>query len=174
MSATSSLILIGYRATGKTSVARIVAERLDLPWYDSDVLVTKAAQKSIADIFAQEGEEAFRDIEENVIASMLNSPCVLATGGGAILRAATRQRLRAAGVVVWLTATPDTILARITGDPNSATTRPPLTSLAARDEIETLLKKRNPLYAETAHTTITTDEKSLDDVAEEVWSVTSG
>lgn len=165
----SSLILIGYRGTGKSSVARGVAERCDVEWYDSDTAVHECAGVSIATIFEKYGEGAFRDLEEVVIADLLQMPsCVFATGGGAILRETTRARLRKAGTVVWLTATPATIFERITTDPHSATTRPPLTTLAAVDEITSVLETRRQLYEQTAHVSVATDHKTLDAVIDQV------
>ena len=161
-----SFILIGYRGTGKTTVAQELAERLGLPAFDSDTEIERRAGKSIAEIFAQDGEPAFRDLEESVIAEILARPrpLVLATGGGAILRANTRERFRQSGHVIWLTATPETILHRITSDAASQTMRPNLTTLPMQEEIITVLKQRMPLYAGVAHDTIDTDSKTVDDI----------
>ncbi|MDR2117025.1 MAG: shikimate kinase [Planctomycetaceae bacterium] len=155
------LILIGYRGTGKTTIAQKVSEQLQIPVIDSDWEIEHRAGKSIADIFAQDGESAFRDLEESVIVEILqrndSKQFVLATGGGVVLRPETCYRLKNAGYVVWLTAAPKTILYRIQGDSASATMRPNLTSLTQLDEIVSLLEKRKPLYAETAHEIIETD-----------------
>jgi len=161
-----SLIFIGYRGTGKTTVARKLAERLSIPAFDSDPEIKRRAGKSIADIFAQDGETVFRDWEESVIAEILASPhpLVLATGGGAILRETTRKRLRQSGRVIWLTATPETILYRITSDAASETMRPNLTALPMHEEIVTVLEQRKSLYAETAHAIIDTDCRTIDEI----------
>jgi shikimate kinase len=163
-----TFIFIGYRGTGKTTVAQKVAARLGIPAFDSDSETERRAGKSIADIFAQDGEPVFRDLEESVIVDILSRsmPLVLATGGGAILRASTRKRLRQSGQVIWLTATPEAILRRITADATSQTMRPSLTSLPMREEIITVLKQRKPLYAETAHEIIDTDTKTVDEIVE--------
>ena len=165
-----SLIFIGYRGTGKTTVARQLAERLGISMIDSDVEIERLAGKSIAEIFAQEGESAFRESEESVIAVILArpSPWVLATGGGAILRSRTRERLRQAGRVFWLTATPETILHRITNDAASKTMRPGLTTLPLHEEITVVLEQRRPLYAETAHETISTDFRTTEEIVETI------
>ena len=161
-------ILIGYRGTGKTTIARKLAERLGIPAFDSDDEIERRVGKSVAEIFAQEGESAFRDREESVIAEILNrsTPLVLATGGGAIIREKTRAVLRYAGRVIWLTATPETILQRITNDTASKTMRPNLTALPMQEEIVALLKQRTPLYAETAHEVIDTDSKTADEIVD--------
>ena len=165
-----SLILIGYRGTGKTTVARKLAERLGIPVFDSDPEIERRAGKSIAEIFAQDGEAVFRNWEESVIAEILvcPKPLVLATGGGAILRATTRERLRQSGRVIWLTATPETILRRITSDAASKTMRPNLTSLPMYEEIVTVLEQRKSLYAETAHEIIETDHRTIDEIVDAI------
>ena len=161
-----SFIFIGYRGTGKTTVAQKLADQLEISAFDSDVEIERQAGKNIAEIFAQDGEPAFRDLEEAVIAEILArpTPLALATGGGAILRDNTRKLLRQAGRVIWLTATPETILHRITHDAASKTMRPNLTSLPMRDEIVALLEQRIPLYAETAHEIIATDSLTIDEI----------
>jgi len=163
-----SFIFIGYRGTGKTTVARKLAERLRIVMFDSDAEIERLTGKSIAEIFAQEGEPAFRAREEAAIAEILARPApwVLATGGGAILRSSTRERLRQAGRVVWLTATPETILHRITNDAASKTMRPNLTALPLQEEIIAVLEHRTPLYAETAHATIDTDSRTVEKIVE--------
>ncbi|MCL2004942.1 MAG: AAA family ATPase [Planctomycetaceae bacterium] len=166
--AMQSFIFVGYRGTGKTTVARKLAERLGIPAIDADAEIQRQSGKSIAEIFAQDGEAAFRDTEESVIAEILQStsPLVLATGGGAILRENTRKRLRQSGRVFWLTALPDTILQRITSDVATETMRPNLTSLPMREEIIAILGQRQPLYGEVAHERVDTDCRTADEIVE--------
>jgi len=165
-----SFILIGYRGTGKTTVAAQLANHLKIPMFDSDLEIERRAGKSIAEIFSQDGETAFRDLEESVIAEILDRsiPLVLATGGGAVLRSSTRERLRQSGRVIWLTAPPETILCLITSDSTSPTMRPNLTSLPMREEIVALLEQRKPLYTETAHDIIDTNSKTVDEIAKSI------
>ncbi len=168
-----SVILIGYRATGKSTVAKILGQKLDVPAWDSDMEIERQAGMCIADIFAQNGETAFRDWESKVLADLLDSvdgSVILATGGGAVLRPENRQLLKQAGHVVWLTASPKTILRRLQGDPNSPSTRPNLTNLPAAEEIVALLEKRRPLYEETAHRVIDTETLSPEKIAETIVS----
>ncbi|MDR0338189.1 MAG: shikimate kinase [Planctomycetaceae bacterium] len=168
----NSLILIGYRGTGKTTIARKLSQRLQIPVIDSDTEIEQRSGKKIADIFAQNGETIFRNLEESTIAEILQqnqgNPFILSTGGGAILRPETRCRLKNSGHVVWLTATPETILHRIQDDPESATLRPNLTTWTPFDEIINLLQKRNPLYAETAHEMIETDCFTIDEITDKI------
>ena len=161
-----SFIFIGYRGTGKTTVARKLAEHLGIPAFDSDAEIEYRAGKSIAEIFAQDGESTFRGWEESVIAEILSRPhpLILATGGGAVLRTSTRERLRKSGRVIWLTATPETILHRITSDAASKTMRPSLTPLPMQEEIAAILEQRKLLYAETARDTIDTETQTADEI----------
>jgi shikimate kinase len=170
-----SLILIGYRGTGKTTIARKLADRLGLPSFDSDVEIERQSGRSITEIFAHDGESAFRGMEESVIAEILASASslVLATGGGAVLRSITRERLRQSGQVIWLTASPETILRRITEDAASKTMRPNLTSLPMHEEIVAILEQRKPLYGEIAHETIDTDKQTVDEIVETILQRTA-
>jgi len=168
------LILIGYRATGKTTLARLLAERLNALWYDSDLLIENRAGKSIARIFAEDGEPVFRDWEaEEIEKIVLDSQrtgqrIVLATGGGAILRESTRLFLKKYGFVVWLTASKETIYRRMILDATSTERRPDLTNLPAEEEIAFLLKKRKPFYEETANLSVDTENVSLESLVETI------
>ena len=161
--------LIGYRATGKSTIARLLAEKLNAPWADSDQEIERQAGKSIARIFAEDGEEAFRNFEARVIFDLCQSDeLVLATGGGAILREETREILRASGPVMWLTASPETIAARMNADAATASMRPNLTSLSQLDEIRSVLEFRTPLYQETASLEITTEGYTPEEIVEQL------
>lgn len=141
------IFLIGYRGTGKTTVGRVLAGRLGWAFVDADDRIEAAAGKSIRDIFAAEGEAGFRDREAATLADLCAlRNHVVATGGGVVLRAENRERLRAAGFVAWLTADADTAFARLRGDPTTAARRPDLTPGGGLDEVRTLLAAREPLY----------------------------
>ena len=147
-----NVILIGYRATGKTTLARLLAQKLGWDWIDADVEIERRAGKSIARIFAEDGEPAFRDLEAQVIAELCQRPrLVLAAGGGAPLRPESRRAMRLAGRVVWLKASPETIHARMSADATTPTRRPSLTSKGSMEEILHLLSVREPAYREAAH-----------------------
>lgn len=164
-----NLILIGYRATGKTTLARLLAGRLGWDWIDADVEIERAAGKPIAKIFAEDGEPVFRNIEADLIASLCRRDrLVLATGGGAPLRPESRQAMRQQGHVVWLTAAPETIHARMSGDATTASRRPSLTDRSPTDEIVHLLAVREPAYREASHVTIDTEGKSPETIVEEI------
>jgi shikimate kinase len=163
------IFLIGYRGTGKTSVARELAGRLDYDWVDADDVVEQEAGKSIAAIFADEGEGAFRDWEARVVASLSRKRrTVVALGGGAVLREENRRAICANRPVVWLTASVDTILERVATDSTTASRRPNLTTAGGRAEVEALLAIRNPLYRQCATLVVDTEGKTSAEVAEEI------
>src|SRR5262245_20065648 len=123
-----NLSLIGYRGTGKTTVARLLALQLGWEWVDADVEIQLRAGKSIATIFADDGETAFRDLESLVTVALAGrNRIVIATGGGVVLREENRRRLRLSGKVVWLMAAPQTIMARMAQDSSTGERRPALT-----------------------------------------------
>ncbi len=164
-----NIILIGYRATGKTTLARLLADKLGWEWIDADVEIERRAGKSIARIFAEDGEPAFRDLEAQVTADLCRRErLVLAAGGGAPLRPESRQAMRESGRVVWLTARPETIQARMSGDATTAGRRPSLTDKDALEEIVHLLQKRERVYRETAHHEVDTEGKSPEQLACEI------
>lgn len=163
-----SIILIGYRATGKTTLAKLLAERLGWEWIDADVEIERRAGKSIAAIFAQEGEKAFRDLEAAVVADLGGRErIVVATGGGAPMRPENRNAMRR-GTIVYLTARPETIHRRMTGDATTAARRPSLTEKDPLAEILHLLSIREPIYRELAHWEIDTEGKTPAEIADEI------
>jgi len=163
------LTLIGYRATGKTTLARLLAQRLGWSWIDADVEIERRAGKTIARMFAEDGEPAFRDLEVRVIADLCTQDrLVIAAGGGAPMRPESRQAMRDAGTVVWLKATAETIDRRMTGDATTASRRPSLTGKNPLDEILHLLAKREPVYRQTAHLEIDTEGKTPEAIVDEI------
>lgn len=165
----SPVFLIGYRGTGKTSVARELAIRLSCDWLDADDVIEQRAGKSIAEIFADDGETAFRDLEAAVLAELSGKTgLVVSLGGGAVLRESNRSVIRSAGSVVWLTASVDLIVARLAADETTASRRPNLTSAGGRAEIENLLNQRMPLYRECATLIVDTEGKTVAQVVDEI------
>jgi shikimate kinase len=163
------ITLIGYRATGKTTLAKLLAERLGWKWIDADVEIECWAGKTIARLFAEDGEPAFRDLEAQVIADLCSrNNLVLAAGGGAPMREENRKAMRNNGKVIWLAARPDTILKRMTGDSTTAQRRPNLTDKDPLEEIVHLLARREPIYRETADITIDTENRTPEDLATEI------
>jgi len=164
-----NLLLIGYRGTGKSAVAQLVAERLGWRWLDADAELERRAGKSIAAIFADDGEPAFRELESQMLAELVRlDRHVLALGGGVVLRAQNRELIKKAGAVVWLTADAATINTRVAGDPATAARRPNLTASGGIEEIRALLAQREPLYRECVTAVVDTVGRDLSDVSEEV------
>ncbi len=140
---TRSIVLIGLMGAGKTTVGRRLAQRLHLPFVDADHEIEAAAGKSIQEIFDEDGEEFFRAGEERVIARLLeNGPQVLATGGGAWMREATRRRVGEHGISVWLKADLDVLMERVSRRPG----RPLLQADDPRAVMERLMAERYPVY----------------------------
>ncbi len=164
-----AIALIGYRGTGKTAVAQQLALRLGWNWVDADVEIELRAGKSIAAIFADDGEPAFRDLETAVLTDLIERPrTVLALGGGVVLRAENRELLCRAGCVIWLKAEPETIERRIAEDATTAARRPNLTASGGIAEIRQLLIERSPHYAACADHHFDTEGKTPAEVAAEI------
>jgi shikimate kinase len=164
------LFLTGYRGTGKSTVGKVVADRLGLPFLDTDIQIEAATNKSITDIFQQHGELFFRDLESCQFEhlSTLTNSHVVSLGGGAILREQNRTWIKSLGQTVWLKASVDTLVQRIAMDAHTQNRRPKLSQLGERDEIQSILEKRISWYTEVSQFSIDTDGLSADNIAEQV------
>jgi shikimate kinase len=152
------LSLVGMPGSGKSTVGRQLSRRLGLPFFDSDHLIEQRLGCSIREYFAQEGEAAFRDIEQQVLEGLAQGPdAVVATGGGAMLREANRRALRDAGKVIYLRSTPEELYRRLRHD----TQRPLLQVADPMAKLRTLHAERDPLYREAAHFHIETGRPSV-------------
>jgi shikimate kinase len=167
------ILLVGYRCTGKTTVARLLAERLGWDWVDADTVLEARTGRNIREVFAAEGEAGFRTHESAALVELCQRQRhVIATGGGVVLAAENRQRLRQAGWVVWLTADAATLWQRLQQDAATTERRPNLT-VGGRVEIEELLHRREPLYRACADVQIDTAGRSPEQVVELIlaaWS----
>jgi shikimate kinase len=150
--------LVGLPGSGKSTVGRNLSRRLNLPFIDSDHAIEQHIGCSIRDFFSREGEAAFRDMEEEVLQNLTQThEGVLATGGGAVLRQANRERLRQAGQVIYLRSTPEEVFRRLRHDVN----RPLLQVADPLQRLRDLYAERDPMYRETAHFTIETGRPSV-------------
>jgi shikimate kinase len=164
-----NLYLIGYRGTGKTSVAGHLAKQLDRRLVDTDDEVERAAGRSIAEIFSDAGEDAFRDLESDCLVRLAEQDAlVVATGGGAVLRPESRQAMQSSGRIVWLEASAESIEARLADDPVTSARRPNLTRSGGLTEIRDLLAQRSPIYRTLAHLRVDTEQKTPAEVADAV------
>jgi shikimate kinase len=158
------ITLTGFMGSGKTTVGKVLADFLGCPFFDLDELIVKKAGKSIPEIFAQDGEAAFRQLEARLLRQMVEkyteNTVVLALGGGAVLNPASAALLHEKTVCIYLKATLETLLARLEGE----TAGRPL----ADDALAERLAAREPVYEETAHVIIDTDGLFPDEVADEI------
>ncbi len=161
-----NLVLIGYRGTGKSHLASLLAKRLGLRALSTDAEIVRRAGCSIPAFVAAHGWDKFRDLESEVVRdAAAQDGLVLDTGGGAILRDANVAALRSTGVLFWLTASVDEIVSRIGSDNN----RPSLTGAKSfTDEVAEVLAVREPLYAAAAHYTLATEGRSPEACADEI------
>ena len=161
------LVLIGFMGAGKTTVGRLLAAKLGVPFTDSDHVIEARAGQPIRQIFAAEGEPAFRALEHDVIAGLLAGPgCVLAVGGGAPLHEGTRELLADATAVVYLRVSYAEAIRRVGGDGG----RPML----GRPGVEQLFAERDPRYAAAATLTVATDHRSPEEIALDVLAGLEG
>jgi len=150
--------LVGLPGSGKSTVGRQLARRLAIPFFDSDHVIEQRLGCSIREFFEREGEERFRDIEQQVLDELTQGPAgVLSTGGGSVLRAANRQNLHQRSQVVYLRSTPDEVFRRVRHDRN----RPLLQVADPLQRLRDLYAVRDPLYRETAHFVIETGRPSV-------------
>lgn len=150
--------LIGLPGSGKSTVGRQLARRLQLAFFDSDHVIEERLGCSIRDYFEREGEASFRDVEEAVIDELTLLPSgVLSTGGGSVLRPANRQHLRERCYVVYLRSSPEELFRRLRHDVN----RPLLQVADPLGRLRDLYAQRDPLYRETSHFVIETGRPSV-------------
>ena len=154
------LVLVGMMGAGKTTVGRRAAQRLGWRFVDADAAIEARAGCSVRDLFARDGEDAFRDVEAGVLADLLASdePAVIACGGGAVLREANRAAALARAEVVWLRAKPETLIARLGTRSESR----PLLDGDVAGRVRRLVDERTPAYEAASHHVIDVDELSAE------------
>ncbi|GAG00056.1 unnamed protein product [marine sediment metagenome] len=162
----TSIALMGFMGTGKTVVGKVLAEKLGRDFVEMDTLIEQKAGKPISEIFQQDGEIAFRELEIEVTREVAgNKNQVIACGGGLVLNTISIDRLKKDSVIVYLTALPKVILERVSGDrgerPLLQVTNPALT-------IQELLRFRKPFYERAADIKINTSNLDVNSVAEQI------
>lgn len=161
-----NIVLIGFMCSGKSKVGRLLAQRLGRPHYDTDELISRKTNMSVADLIRTQGEQAFRDHESEAVrevSSLQNA--VISTGGGAPLREENMQTLSKSGYVVWLKVSPEVILKRA----GNLASRPLIDPDHPLDSIRRRLAEREQAYAAAAYS-VDTDAMNPHDVAEKVLS----
>lgn len=151
------LVLVGMMGSGKSTVGKRLARELGRAFVDADQAIEARAGATVAEVFARDGEPAFRSLEAEVLAGLLDrpEPVVIATGGGAVLDDGTRARLRAEAVVVWLRASPRTLANRVRPDGSR-----PLLADDPAAALRRIAEERAPLYEEVASVTVDVDRLS--------------
>lgn len=165
LNSTPNIFLVGLMGSGKTTIGRALAKKLQKRFIDADHEIELRTGASIPLIFEIEGEDSFRQREADVIADLTTQEgIVLATGGGAILNAESRAFLRERGVVVYLRASVSSIIQRTSHDKN----RPLLQTADPKARIEELTRQRGPFYEEVAHITIETGRPNVQSVVQNI------
>lgn len=153
-----SIIFVGLPGSGKTTIGRQLARRLGLPFVDSDHVIEHRLGCSIREFFAREGEESFRDVEQQVLDDLTQShQGVISTGGGSVLREANRRHLHERGHVIYLRSAPEDVFRRVRHD----TARPLLQVDDPMARLRALFEARDPLYRDAAHFVIETGRPSV-------------
>lgn len=161
--ARQNIILVGMMATGKSTVGALLAQELDFELIDLDHVITVREGRSIAEIFAEGGEEGFRKLESDVLKQMLEGERrIISTGGGAVLAPGNAELMLENGLVVALTATEEEIIARVSGDLNR-----PLLAGNAQERVRTIMEQRRHAYR-FAHCTVDTTNRSAAEVSRHI------
>jgi shikimate kinase len=156
------LVLIGPPGAGKSTIGRLVAQRLGVPFHDTDDMVVEAAGRSVSDIFVVDGEPAFRELERAAVTQALQWPGVVSLGGGAVMDPRTQTDL-ASHAVVFL----DVRIADAAGRVGFNASRP-LLSVNPRAQWTALMTERRPVYERVARARVDTAGRTPDDIADEV------
>ena len=164
----TNIALIGFMGVGKTAVGKVLAEKLGRSFVELDSLIEQKAGKSIPDIFQQDGEAAFRELEIEVTKEVSKDRnLVIACGGGLVLNKINIDRLRRQSRIVYLTASPEVILKRVSGDGDE---RPLLKAANKALNIRELLRFRKPFYERAADITIDTSKLDTDSIVEQIMN----
>jgi shikimate kinase len=164
-----NLFMIGYRCTGKTTIGKSIAAAIDWPFVDADTLLVRECGKPIKEIVDTEGWEAFRRMERSTLKQICTKDRqIVATGGGVVLDKANIKAMKTSGMVIWLSATSETIQKRMLQDKNTGNFRPALTEKGHMQEIEDMLLKRKPYYESASDFSIQTDDEPVSEITQTI------
>ena len=160
-----NIFLIGFMGCGKSTIARFLSERLGVAQVEMDELIVQEQGMPITEIFEKYGEAHFRDIETDLVRRLQTQDgVVVSCGGGTVLREENRRLMKEAGVIIWLTAEPETILERV----KHSTNRPVLNGNMNVEYITSLMAKRHDCYETAADFVVNTDGKRREEICDEI------
>ena len=164
-----NIILMGFMGAGKTTIGKKLSKALNWEFIDTDAYIEEEQRRKISDIFAEDGEMAFRDMETDLLKRLQNgeNQFVLSIGGGMPVREENRALLRNLGTVVYLKTSKEEIIRRVSGDKN----RPLLQGGDLEEKVTNLMNARECIYIETAHVEIVTDGKTPEQVVKEIQDI---
>jgi shikimate kinase len=164
------IALIGYRATGKTTVGRTLSDILKVPYWDTDFMIQRNMGMTIKEMVEEKGWDYFRSKEKEVIRFLTQKgDCVIATGGGIVLDQENMDLLKRTSLFIWLHAPAKDIVERLRKDVDNAAARPPFSGADLEQETADTLQRRIPLYRHAADFTVETVGKSPIQIAEEIY-----
>lgn len=160
-----NIFLIGFMGSGKSTISQMLSEKLKVKQAEMDEIIVQEQEMPITEIFKKFGEAHFRDIETDLVKRLrADNGIVVSCGGGAVLREENRKIMKEAGVIVLLTAKPETILERVKDDTN----RPILNGNMNVEYITALMEKRRTCYEDAADIIVATDSKNVEEICEEI------
>lgn len=168
----NNIILIGYMGCGKTTLGKKLSYRERIALLDTDKRIEQKQKKTINEIFDEDGEPAFRQMETECLKEFLDysDRYVISVGGGLPMKEENRALMKQLGTVIYLKAEPDTIYERLKND----TTRPLLRGDNPQEKIKTMIEMRNPYYEEAADVIVSVDRKSFEDIIQEILTAAKG
>ncbi|HOD36537.1 MAG TPA: shikimate kinase [Syntrophales bacterium] len=167
-----NIVLIGYRASGKTTVGRRLSALLGIPFRDTDEMIRQRTGKSVRQIVAEGGWPAFRDVEKTVVAGLSGlDGVVIALGGGAVTEKENVEAVKRKGLVIWLQADETSILERMGRETAGDEQRPPLRGGGMAEEVREMLAERTAVYRAHADLAVDTTGRSVEQIVVEIMSV---
>ncbi len=164
----NTILLIGFMGAGKSTIGKELALRLSYSFLDTDEMIERKEGREISQIFLQEGEETFRNMETTLLKELNHvDKRVISLGGGMAIREENQKLMDALGSVIYLRARKDTIIKRLKGDRS----RPLLKGERVEEKVENLMKEREPIYEKAAHILVDTDGKTIKEIVEEIVGI---